>query len=741
MTHGSVVQDRMAVFEAGARERGFAEQHSPKERNWSRAFFELYADLPLPERQARSFAHALAHEPIHIHPLTRIAGQIFQACPGSGCPERSGSVEHPGWADFNVGQAGEDRIAAELPDAAYYSRYFTPGGYPGHICWDFGRILELGVTGMLEACGTRRQQSNDARSQEFYTCAGIALEGLLSWIDEHVQILEQMASGESDPVRQQELKEMADICRRVPRFPVRSFREAVQAMWLQNLAVMFENPFGGNGPGRLDYYLWPYLERDLDAGRTTLVEARELMTELLIKMHERIAPHDGWVEAIPVGGRHPDGTSAINPLSYMIIEIIIGLQQTHPSVYVRLHEDAPDDFVDLTVRYLIEGGSRAQVYGDDAIIAALHAGGVALEDARHWTAGGCMEVSPQGCNCDLLFSFAHNVARTFELVVNGGCLLQTGERVVDHDRALPEYESFEDLYAAFATELGREIAHLMQHLDIWLECYAEFRPSFLLSSMTNDCLERGRSINDGGARYTNYGGSGVGIPNVGDSLYALKRAIFDEQRYTGQEILKALRADFVGHEHIQTYLRSLPRYGADIGEVDAMVDRVLGTFTDCLQAHETPHHGTVHPIILGFVWVVSHGQETGATPDGRNAGRPLAHGLSPQSGAAVEGVTGAINSATRLSLERVNGGGAMMWDLDPAWATPEVIKPLLQTFIEQGGHIFQGNVISVDELLEAQRNPDEHGDLMVRVGGYSARFNALSEATQDEIISRYKFSG
>ena len=741
MTHGSMTGERLALFETQARERGFAQHHSPKEKNWSHAFFELYADLPLAQRQARSFAYALEHEPVHIHPLARIAGQIFQACPGSGCPERSGSSEHPGWADFCVTRAGEDRIEAELPDGQYYSRYFTSGGYPGHICWDFGLLLEDGVAGMLGRLAAAKRGTSDARSREFYTGTEIALQGLLLWVDGHVEALEQSICEEPDPGRQQELQEMADICRRVPRLPAETFRQAVQAFWLQHLAVMFENPFGGNGPGRLDYYLWPYLEQDLEAGRTTLGEARELVAELLIKLHERIAPHDGWVEAIPVGGRQPDGASAINPLSYMVIEEIIRLRQTHPSVYVRLHQDAPDDFVELTVRYLIEGSSRAQVYGDDAIITALQTGGVALEDARHWTAGGCMEVSPQGCNCDLLFSFAHNVARTFELVLSGGCLLQTGERVIAQHRSLPDYESFEELYAAFVAEMGREVRHLMQHLDIWLECYAKYRPSFLLSSMTHDCVERGRSINDGGARYTNYGGSGVGIPNVGDSLYALKRAIFDEQRYTGQEILDALRADFAGHEHIQRYLRSLPRYGADDEEVDAIVDRVLCDFTDCLQVHRTPHNGTVYPIILGFTWVVSYGQQTGATADGRNAGRPLAHGLSPQSGAAVKGITGAINSATHLSLERVSGGGAMMWDLDPAWATPEVVEPLLRTFIQQGGHIFQGNVISVDELLEAQGNPGEHGDLMVRVGGYSARFATLSEATQDEIISRYKFDG
>lgn len=257
--------------------------------------------------------------------------------------------------------------------------------------------------------------------------------------------------------------------------------------------------------------------------------------------------------------------------------------------------------------------------------------------------------------------------------------------------------------------------------------------------MTHDCLERGRSINAGGARYTHYGGSGVGIPNVGDSLEAIRRAVFVERRYTGAQVLAALRDDFVGHEAMQRYLAGLPKYGADDAEADAVVDRVLGTFVDGLQRHRARHGGRVLPVILGFVWVVEYGKQVGATPDGRRSGRPLAHGLSPQSGAAVAGITAAIHSATRLSLGRVAGGGAMMWDLDPGWAVAETVRPILTTFAQQGGHIFQGNVIDVARLREAQEHPEEHPDLVVRVSGFSARFTSLSRATQDEIITRHRY--
>lgn len=731
---------RLQQYREQAYARGAGERKSPKEVNWTKAFFELYADLPLAERQARSFAYALEHEPVYIHPLERLAGQIYQACPGAGAIDLHGSRDDSRWDDYAVFPVARRRTSILLPENDLYARYFCDGAAPGHVCWDFGRMLKWGARGLIEQCTEASARTDDPKAQEFYACVKIALSALINWVRLHERKLREEAEEEADPVRKHELIEIADVCARVPDRPAATFRETVQSFLFQHLAVMFENPFGGNGPGRLDYYLWPYLEADLRADRIPLAAAKELITELFIKLHERIAPADGWVEAVPIGGRKPDGSSAINPLSYIILEVIAELKQTHPAVYVRLHRDAPEDFVDLSVQYILKSENRAQIYGDDAVIAALHADGVQIEDARHWTAGGCMEVSPQGCNGDLLFAFAHNVARTLELVLNGGCLLQTGERAISHQSTLAEYETFDEFYQDFVAELRRELTILLRRLDIYLECYATYRPSFLLSSMSHDCLERGRTINEGGARYPDYGGSGVGIPNVGDSLYAVKRAVFDERQCTGEELLDALRADFVGHERLHAYLRGLPKYGSDCRDADDMVDRVLRTFTDVLKAHRNPYGGHCRPIILGFVWVVQHGLQVGAMPDGRRSGRPLAHGLSPQSGAATNGITAAIRSATRLSLHEVGGGGAMMWDLDSAWARPEVVKPLLKTFIDRGGHIFQGNVTPVERLIEAQKHPEEHRDLMVRVGGYSALFGSLSRETQDEIIHRHRYS-
>ncbi|MBM3472015.1 MAG: hypothetical protein FJX75_01920 [Armatimonadetes bacterium] len=722
-------------------ERGFSQWSSPKESNWSHAFFELYADLPLWERQARSFAYALANEPQYVWPLERIAGQIYQCCPGAGQPDMGGVAGDARWEAF----AG-DRVAARwlrerILDYDQNAPVVGDGAAPGHVGWDHSLILGLGTRGLAAKYEKALRNGHDEKAEEFYRAVLIVLEGLDLWVERLVARLREEAEATEDPERRGELLDMAGICERVPREPAHTFREAVQSFWLEYLAVMYENPYGGNGPGRLDQYLWPYLAADLERGTITLDEAKELVIELFLKLHERIAPHDGWVEAIVVGGRTRDGSLAINPLSHVMIEAFMELNQSHPALYVRLPDDAPDDFVTLTARYLIEGGNRAQVYSDDPMIAALHADGVAIEDARDWMAGGCMEVSPQACSSDFEFAFAHNVALIPEFVLNGGRRFDSETRMVPETRTLPDYRTFEELYGAFESELAREMDLVFRRLDVYCEAWAKYRPAYLLSSMTHDCLERGRSINDGGVRYPDYGGSGVGLPNVGDSLYAIRRAVFEDGFCTAEELLEALRANFAGHERLRAQLAALPKYGQDDPEADAMTDRVLRSFTDLCHNHRTPHGGHVRPIILGFVWVVTMGQQVGATADGRLAGRPLAHGMSPQCASMTQGITSAINSATRISLGEIGGGAGMMWDLDHSWASVEVVKGILRTFAKRGGQIFQGNTVDVKTLLAAQENPEQHKHLLVRVGGFSARFVSLSKEHQAEIIERHKFAG
>lgn len=666
--------------------------------------------------------HALLNEPLVFDENETIAGQMFQACPGAGDPFLGGGDER--WAEWCVGGVGPAIVAERLPEHELYGKAFNDGSCPGHIGWDWRRVLEHGLAGMREMYARAIDTAPDQKAREFYGCAVIAIDGA-------IEFAKRVAEGASPELRAR--------CEKAPVYPAETFREAVQAFWTQYLAVMFENPYGGNGPGLVDRFLWPYLERDLERGEISLEEARDVVVELLIKLDERIAPPDGWVEAICVGGRTADGAGAETPLSRMIVEGIMALNQTHPSVYVRLRDDAPEDFRRLATEYLLEGGNRGQIYGDDRIIEALVAAGHSYEDACEWMAGGCMEVSSQGRNCDFVFTYVHNFAWTLEAVLHGGVVPMTGLRAAPLTADLTAYRSFDELWAAFEAEMARELKLLYERLDIYLEVYAKYRPGFLVSTMIHDCLERGRTMNDGGARYADFSGSGLAIPNVADSLVALKRAVYEEGFCTAEEMLAALRANFVGYEGLRARLLKLPKFGQDDAEADEMADRVLRVYTDTANAHVTPFGGRVRPLVLGFVWVAQMGLQTGALPDGRQAGEPLAHGLAPQCGSATRGLTAALKSATSLDLRGVGGGASMMFDLDATWK-PEIVEAVVETFIARGGHIFQGNTSDFERMLEAREHPERHRDLMVRVGGFSARFVSLGPEFQEEILRRRRYA-
>ncbi len=714
---------RLRRFLSTAHARGHEPHTSPKEANLTHAFFELYADLPLLERQARSLAYALAEEPLVFDPDETIAGQIWQACPGAGDPFAHGGKD-PRWQAWSAVGVAPQWVAERLPECPESDRRLAAS--PGHIGWDWRLVLELGFSGLRERFEQAALATDDADAREFHQAVIIALDGAIAFA-------RRIAEGAAPELR--------DRCERVPVLPARDFREAVQSFWTQHLVVMFENPHGGNGPGLMDRILWPWLQRDLNRGAITLDEAREIVTELFIKLDERIARHDGWVEAICVGGRTADGGGAETPLSRIIVESIMSLKQTHPSVYIRLRDDAPEDFVSLAADYLRSGGCRAQIHGDDRIIESLVGAGISHEDACEWMAGGCMEESPQGRSGDFVFTYVHNLASTLEAVLHGGTPPLLGERIAPVEQDLTGYASFEDLFEAFRREADRALRLMLRRVDVWVEAFARFRPALLLSSMVHDCLERGKPVSAGGARYQDYCGSAIGIPNVADSLLAIERAVYREGLVDPETLLEALRGNFEGHESLRRRLLRMPRFGQDDPEADGMAQRVLDCYLRPCEEHVTAFGGRVRPIVLGFVWVVHMGATTGATPDGRRAGEPLAHGLSPQCGSADRGLTAALRSVTRLDLPRISGGAAMMFDLDPAWAKREVVEAVLRTFCSLGGQIFQGNVLDTEQLERAIEEPELHRDLIVRVGGYSARFVSLSETTQQEILRRRRFAG
>ncbi len=562
---------------------------------------------------------------------------------------------------------------------------------------------------------------------------------MLAWNDLHAKKLEKALRSCRTEVRRRELRAKLALVRRVPRYGARTFHEALQAFHFSYLATMFENPYGGNGPGRLDYFLWPYLERDLAAGRETVESATEKVAELFLRMHERNYCKDMGIETIMVAGSRPDGSSAFNPLSEIMVRVIMNLAVTTPHVYIRIPENPPPALLELAAEYLKDGHNMAQILSDRSIVPALVRGGVAPEDAAMYMCGGCMELSPQGMNCDLLFTGFFNVPKILELTLNGGICLNTGCRMLSgYRRTLEEFDSFEELYGAFLDNLKTTLGFTFRCMDLFSEEAARLRPAFLLSAQVSDCIERARNLNDGGARYNDYGSTPIGLPDAADSLYALKHAVFENGIAGKAGLLAALQSNFASDELLRLRLLELPKFGQGDPEADGMAARLFRDVCAIYDGFSNRFGGKVKPMLMSFVFSPIAGNALGASANGHKAGVPVAQGMTPHSSSMTRGIGTAMQSANRLDLGAAPGGVASMWDLSGGLTRLDVLQGLLRSFIATGGQIFQGNTTSVEELRAARRDPESYRHLIVRVGGFSAKFTALDPQLQDEIINRHR---
>ncbi len=731
---------RSSRFLSAAMERVKGPIGLEKYKNWTHAYFDLFVDLPMKERQVKSLAWALENEPVILHDEELLFGQVYMASPRSQACDFGGNEN---WRGHDATSAFMERVEREIPDLikltggdSWIYSFFC---IPGHVGWHWEWILEYGISGLMERIEQALPEA-DELGKENLLYMKVMLQAVLNWNDRYVDAMRKKA--EKCTGRQKaELLEKIAIGKRVPRHGARSFREAVQSFHFTYLSTMFENPHGGNGPGRLDYYLHPYLERDMADGVISLPEARQLIDELLVRFEERWCfIYEGAVETIVIGGCDGNGMPHQTPLTAMLIESIASLNIAHPSIYLRIPEQAPEQFWDLAAWDLINGGNRAQVLNDSAIIKAMTRDGhIPEKDARMYMCGGCMEISPQGMNSDLLFTGFINILKILEFVITGGNCLMTGEKCRPNlHKTLADYNRFEELYQDFIAEMRNLLIMHFKSMDIAADAMAKYRPRFLLSSQIDDCIGRGRCIHEGGARYEDYGSTPLGLPNVADSLTAIRIAVFEEKFISGTELLAALRCDFKDNEPLRNRLMQLPKYGQGDLEADRMAAKIISDTCDIYDGYTNSRNGRIKPMIMTFMMAPVTGAVIGASPDGRHKGTPISQGITPQSSSMSEGVTTAINSVGRIDLERFSGGVSNMWDIDASAAKPEVIKPLLKAFFDAGGQMFQGNVTAVETLKKAQINPENYSHLLVRVGGYSGRFTTLSEILQDEIIHRHR---
>lgn len=663
---------------------------------------------------------------------------------------------------FWEGKTAEDRFEALMPENVlgdidlYIFTIMLEITYGiGHFTMNHPRVLSCGLSGIIDEAEnkikTLSPKDRDGQKDLFYDAVIRSLKAAIAFSHRYADKADQMAKQTNDPARRQELKTIADVCRRVPEHPARSFHEAVQSFYFIHLIAQIES--GGNSIslGRLDRILYPYYKKDLDNGSITPQQARELISLLFIKtneiwnvLEEAYIPGGEGTEGkttqnVVVGGLDEAGEDATSDLSYIILDAYADIRTVQPNFGVRLSTKSPEFFFMRAVEYA-KDGVLLHFFNDDAIIASLMDAGLTEADARDYGVVGCLEPNAQGKTFASTFAAQFNGIKCLELALSNGIDTIFGQQNGIESGDPNDFKSFEDLWNAYDKQFSHFTSQMVKGMACMDQAIAENVPSPFASAMIEGPMEKGCDVTRGGAVYNSTGVQLMGFSNVADSLYAVKKVVFDDQTYSISDVAGWLNYDWMDHEDKQQYfLNKVSKYGNDEKDVDEMAAWVMNHFCDTLKQHRNFRGGAFWPGIFSVGFHISMGAFTGATPDGRSAGSTLGNGITPSNGVAVNGPTAILNSVTRLPLKRVYNGLNLNMRLPGKRIKSSNLMHLLQTYFKKGGFQVQFNMVDTETLKAAQRNPEQYRDLIVRISGYSGIFVNLSDIAQDEIIARMEY--
>ena len=625
----------------------------------------------------------------------------------------------------------------------------------GHFTMNHTRVLARGLRGIIDdatqkLAGLSPEEKNGEKGL-FYEAVIRSSRAVISFASRYSELALTMAAAQSDPERAAELREIARVCGRVPEYPAETLQEAVQSLYFIHLVAQLES--GGNSIslGRIDQILFPYYLKDMEARRGDPEKARELVAMLFIKtneiwnvLEEAFIPGGEGTEGkttqnVTVGGVGPDGLDATNDLSYIALDAYADVRTVQPNFGVRVSPDCPEELMRRAVEY-DRDGVLMHFFNDEVIIRSLVRGGHAIEDARDYGVVGCLEPNAQGKTFGSTFAVQFNGIKCVEMALSNGIDnifgypsgIESGDPV--------EFKDFEDLWNAYDRQMRHFINQMVRGMDVLDRAIAETLPSPFASAMVDGCLEKGLDLTRGGAIYNSTGVQLMGFANVVDSLYAVKKTVFEDKRFTMADLTEWLSEDWQDAEDKRAwFLNRVPKYGNDHDDVDALASRVMDHYCDVLSEHRNFRGGAFWPGIFSVGFHITMGAFTGATPDGRFAGDVLGNGITPTTGNAISGPTAIMNSVVKLPVARVFNGANLNMRFQGKKISTENLTTLIKTYFRRGGTQVQFNMVDSAILREAQRHPEKHRDLFVRVSGYSAAFTGLSDIAQDEIISRTEF--
>ncbi len=647
----------------------------------------------------------------------------------------------------------------------------------GHHNPHYPKILQKGIAAIIQEA--RQLQAGvpaaDAARRDWYEAVVLSLQGAEILATRYARLCDYLSGEAPTPARAAELLELARICRRVPMQPAGSFQEALQSVWLVH--AILQSTLDYTSIGRVDQYLWPFYQQDLARGAITRSQARELLGSFLVKFNERVQldnahiedhftfgdwsqggdpeletthlkmsndlaytygqSQNHWLQNCIVGGLTPEGRDGTNELSHLVIELVGELELIDPLVSLRLHQGSPPGIVDTAAGWLARGGAQPTIINDEVIVPGMvkHLG-IPVEDARDYSNDGCWETLPCGRT---EFSYGHiEVLLSLESTLNRGRSLLSGKPIGPDAGELARFATFAELFAAFKQQVaGRLDAAVENKLRYYDELH-KIAPDPFLSGLVEDCLLKGLDLTQRGARYRLYAPLVTGFSHCVDSLAAIKKVVYEQKMVSLEKLVEVLRQDWRGEERLRQYcLNRVPKYGNDDDYADRIGTELLEFFCGhCERWNRKVDWLALAPGVGTFENYPRFGYVCGASADGRRAQAAVASNYSASFGLDRNGPTAALKSATKFDLRRLNDGCPVDLKMNFGGDGAAALKDFIRGFLRLGGSILTISKVSAATLKEAQREPEKHAGLRVRLGGLTAYFVQLCQTQQNEFIRR-----
>jgi len=722
-----------------------------KKQSWPDRHMSILDDeevvkKPIIIRKALAFKKMLSEMPVRILEDELIVGMINYGTIGMGVS----------FIDYATPEEKEKAANIGLGIKSIWGHYLP--GYP--------RVLRKGLSGLREEIKDKLEKETDTKKRNFLEAILMCYEGVDCLSDRYSKLAQEKAGETRDHPRRSELEQIAKIIKEVPMNPAESFREALQSLWF--IHAVLHSTMNFVPLGRIDQYLYPFLERDLTEGKSCRKEAQELLDCFWLKVNERCIKNlnlvenqfdpafmqlgggkfdiklehemltNNWLQNVVLGGLRRDGSDATNELTFMCLKAHKKFRLLNPVLSVRLHENSPEELLKKTCEGIQEGTGHPAIYNDDVIIPALRKMGIPAEDANDYSNDGCWEILVSG---KTEFRYSNiEFLRCLELALNTGYSRITGEKEGADTPDPREFTSYDEVVKALKDQIEFFIKSFAERISRYYGSTCTIAPVPFISSLIDDCLERAEDVTQGGAKYVLHAPLAAGVADTANSLAAIRKLVFEEKRLTMKELIDLLDRNFEGAEEVrQLLLNKAPKYGNDDDYVDSIVKELIDFYTQELKENANPRV-KFSPGVGTFERYIMFGKKLGATPDGRLATHPISVNMSPTPGSNISGPTSAVKSFSKIDFTDLPAGSPLTLSINKnAFQGKEGLYRLMafvKSYLRLGGNLLSITLSDVEALRRAQKEPENYKDLIVRVGGFQAYFVLMDKDHQDHHIRR-----